>query len=74
MEDLKQRVAEVAAELAGQSGTWPPELRQRFIAVREALIVRGIFDPVLQRFDSYSAPKADASEVTAQLAAIAEAL
>ncbi|HEX2834925.1 MAG TPA: hypothetical protein VHW00_18065 [Thermoanaerobaculia bacterium] len=49
-----------------------PELRARFIQARTALFKRGIYDPVLVRFDSYTAPKASAQEVGEQLGLVAE--
>jgi hypothetical protein len=52
----------------------PEELRQRFIEVRAALFTRGIFDPVLVRFDTASAPQAPTSEIAERLAAVAAAL
>lgn len=45
----------------------PPELRRRFIALRTALFQRGIYDPVLVRFDSFTAPRASIAEVAEQL-------
>jgi len=39
--------------------------------VRAELFQRGIYDPVLVRFDSYTAPKASVSEVAEQLASVA---
>ena len=55
-EELKS----VAAEMS--SGTMTPELRARFIAVRAALFTRGIYDPVLVRFDSATVPQVSAAE------------
>ncbi len=52
----------------------PESLRQRFIAVRAALFQRGIFDPVLVRFDSASAPPATTEEIAQQLKTLAESL
>jgi hypothetical protein len=51
-----------------------PELRQKFIAARADLYQRGIYDPVLVRFDSYTAPKASVAEVAEQLATVAASL
>ena len=47
----------------------PAELRARFIKVRTALFQRGIYDPVLVRFDSATAPRASVAEVADALAA-----
>jgi hypothetical protein len=86
-EELKRMAVEVAGELQSASGGEPaamgggsrqrglPEaLRERFIRVRTALVQRGIFDPVLVRFDTASAPQASTKEVAEQLAAVASAL
>ena len=64
--------AEVAAEMKG--GAMTPELRQRFIDVRAALFQRGIYDPVLVRFDSATAPPASVSEVAEELEKVAGGL
>ena len=45
-----------------------PDLRHRFISLRSELFKIGIYDPVLVRFDSYTAPPADAASVAQQLA------
>jgi hypothetical protein len=86
-EELKMMAAEVAAELQSATSTEPastgggsrqrglPEpLRDRFIRVRTALFQRGIFDPVLVRFDTASAPQATTKEVGEQLATVASTL
>jgi len=52
----------------------PEELRQRFIDVRAALFARGIYDPVLVRFDSATVAQAPTSEIAEQLATVAAAL
>lgn len=52
----------------------PEDLRQRFIDVRAALFARGIFDPVLVRFDTATAPQAPTGEIAERLAALADAL
>jgi hypothetical protein len=52
----------------------PEELRARFIDVRAALFDRGIYDPVLVRFDTATVPQAPTSEVAEQLAAVAASL
>jgi len=86
-EELKSMAAEVAGELQAAGGNEPattgggsrqrglPEpLREHFIRVRTALFQRGIFDPILVRFDTASAPQASTKQVGEQLAAVAEAL
>lgn len=52
----------------------PEELRERFILVRGALYQRGVFEPVLARFDTATAPQATTLEVAERLAAVAESL
>jgi hypothetical protein len=42
--------------------------------VRAALFQRGIFDPVLVRFDSATAPRATKEEIAEQLATVAQTL
>ena len=51
--------------------TLPPELRARFIALRTALFQRGVYDPVLVRFDTATAPRASVREVADELEKIA---
>lgn len=70
--ELRTHAAAVAEEL--RSGAVSSELRERFINVRAALFQRGIYDPVLVRFDSATAPQASAQEIGEQLAAVAASL
>jgi hypothetical protein len=70
-EQLKAMATAVATEL---HGPMTPELRRKFIDVRAELFQRGIYDPVLVRFDSATAPKATQEEIAAQLGTIAESL
>lgn len=72
IERLREMAAAVAEEL--KNGEVTPVIRERFIAVRAALFQRGIFDPVLVRFDSATAPRATKDEIAAQLAAVAKSL
>ncbi|HYU26147.1 MAG TPA: hypothetical protein VEO74_13150 [Thermoanaerobaculia bacterium] len=75
IEEIKAAAAEVAAALnaAGEEPIGAP-LRKRLIAVRAALFQRGVFDPVLVRFDTASAPRASNGEIAAELVKIAESL
>lgn len=73
LEELRTLAAAVAEELKS-AGAVTPELRQRFIDVRAALFHRGIYDPVLVRFDSATAPPASAQEIGEQLATVATSL
>jgi len=70
-EQLKATAAAVATEL---QGAMTPELRKKFIDVRAELFQRGIYDPVLVRFDSATVPHATQEEIAAQLATIAQSL
>jgi len=69
---LKELAASVAEAMKG--GDLTPALRERFIDVRAALFQRGIYDPVLVRFDSATAPRATKDEIAAQLEAVAQSL
>lgn len=51
-----------------------PELRQRFVKIRDRLIQLGINDPILARFDSHTVAQEETSAVARQLAAVAENL
>ncbi|HEX6099350.1 MAG TPA: hypothetical protein VF432_23750 [Thermoanaerobaculia bacterium] len=69
------RLKEAAAAVAGEmKGELTPAVRERFIAVRTELFRRGIYDPVLVRFDSATAPRATKDEIAAQLETVAESL
>jgi hypothetical protein len=83
-EDKQQRpiaipiaqLIEMAGAVANEmkSGEITPALREHFIAVRTALFQRGIYDPVLVRFDSATAPRATKEEIAAQLELVAQSL
>ena len=71
IEDLKAAAANVALELrergAASNSALPKELRARFVAIRAELFQRGIFDPVLVRFDSATVPQASPQEIADEL-------
>lgn len=73
IEELKTTAAE-AAQALRESSTLSKELRGRFIAVRTELIRRGVFNPVLLRFDTVTVPRASMQEIADQLAAVASSL
>jgi hypothetical protein len=73
LDELKHQAAAIAAQLQA-SDTVSPELRAQFIRVRAALFQRGIYDPMLVRFDSATAPRATPAEIGAQLATVAASL
>ena len=72
--ELKITAAEVAEQMKSAGSALSGELRGQFIVVRANLYQRGIYDPVLVRFDSATAPKASVEEVAEQLSAVATAL
>jgi hypothetical protein len=73
VEELRTLAAAVAEELKSGAAV-TPELRERFINVRAVLFQRGIYDPVLVRFDSATAPPASAQEIGEQLTTVATSL
>jgi hypothetical protein len=78
IEDLKAAAAHVAGEMR-ESGVrtnkdLAKELRARFVAIRAELFQRGIFDPVLVRFDSATVPQASPQEIADQLNLVASNL
>jgi hypothetical protein len=52
----------------------PEDLRDRFIDVRAALFQRGIYDPVLVRFDTASVAQASTLELAERLEQVAATL
>jgi hypothetical protein len=76
LEELKQIALRVADELraAPAAEALAPDVRARFITLRAALFQRGIYDPVLVRFDSATVAHAPLSEIGEQLATVAESL
>jgi hypothetical protein len=74
IEEIKAAAAEVAAAMQVAGDTLPDEVRQRFVALRAALYQRGIFDPMLARFDSATVAKAPNGEIAAELVKLAETL
>lgn len=67
LDELRTMAAQIAEEMKSAAEPLPHDLRERFIQVRAALFQRGMYDPVLVRFDSATAPKATAAEVGEQL-------
>lgn len=75
IEELKAMAISIAAEIrAAADGPMPIELRNRFINARAALFQRGIYDPVLVRFDSATVPPASPAEIAAELESVAAGL
>jgi hypothetical protein len=73
MDEIKRRAAEIGAAMKSSQAI-TPELRVRFIEVRSALFMRGVYDPVLVRFDSATAPRASNAEIGEQLETLAQSL
>jgi hypothetical protein len=90
LDELKQLAGLVAAELKSAGGDatqaivgtgggslhrkLSAELRSSFIDIRAARFQRGIYDPVLVRFDTGSVAQASTREIAEQLESIAAAL
>jgi hypothetical protein len=78
--DLRKAAAAGAQDPASPTGGGsrqrglPEELRQRIIELRTALFQRGIFDPVLVRFDTATVPQATTLALAAALEKAAAAL
>ena len=73
IEELRIAAAEVARALR-ESDSPTKDVRSRFIAVRSELFQRGLFDPVLARFDTITGPRAAPQQVADELEALAETL
>ena len=88
-EDLRVRAAAIAdalwklpnaADPVGNTGggsrhrAIPADLQKQFIDLRAELFQRGIYDPVLVRFDTASAPQATTTEVAEQLKIVASSV
>ena len=72
---LKDLAAAVAMELKTVGdGALSEDVRIRFIDTRAELFQRGIYDPVLVRFDSATVPRATNQELGDELALVAESL
>ncbi|MDQ6799695.1 MAG: hypothetical protein M3041_02540 [Acidobacteriota bacterium] len=78
IEDLKMAAGNVAREMRESSAPsnrdLAAELRARFVAIRAELFQRGIFDPVLVRFDSATVPQASPKEIADALTVVASNL
>ena len=70
IEEFRAVVARLAEEMRRASDL-SADQRRRFIAVRAELSQRGVFDPILARFDTVTVTRASTQEVANELAAIA---
>ena len=67
MDDFGSKAAAIAKELKAAGDQITPELRARVIELRSEMFQRGIYDPVLVRFDSATAPRATTAEIAEEL-------
>jgi hypothetical protein len=86
VEEIARAAATVAAELRRSAAATAaagggsiqrglsPDIQSTFIDVRGALYARGIFDPVLARFDSATSAPASNGQIADQLETIARSL
>jgi hypothetical protein len=75
LDEVKAAAASLVAEMkAAAAGPLPPALRTRFIKLRSVLFQRGIFDPILVRFDTATVARASAGEVAEELGKVAMSL
>lgn len=78
IEDLKTAAANVARDInasgAQSNRDLSKELRAQFVAIRAELFQRGMFDPVLVRFDSATVPQASPREIAEALTLVASNL
>lgn len=73
VDEIKAAASDVASAMKSAE-VISPALRERFITVRAALFQRGVYDPLLVRFDSYTVPKATAAEIAERLTQVAASL
>lgn len=73
-DEIKRAAADVAAAMKAAGGNLTPDLRDRFIAVRGALYQRGVYDPVLVRFDSATVARVTSMEAAEQLETVGKSL
>ena len=78
IEDLKATATNVASALRGSAAKsnadLHAEVRAQFVAIRAVLFQRGMFDPILARFDSATVPQASPQEVADELTLVASNL
>ena len=77
--ELKRAAGESSQPIAGTGGgsrhrNLSEELRSSFIEIRTALFQRGVYDPVLVRFDTATVPQASTLEIAEQLETVAAKL
>ena len=70
---MREELTQLALEMESAKEI-SPALRKRFIAARTELFRRGLYDPILVRFDSATVPPAGLAEVASELRSIAEGL
>jgi hypothetical protein len=76
--DLKVTAGNIARAIresgASTNRNLPPQLRALIVEVRGELFQRGVFDPVLARFDSATVPQVSLQELADELVALASNL
>jgi hypothetical protein len=77
--DMKRAAGDANQPIVGTGGGslhrgLPSDLRANFIGIRTALFQRGIYDPVLVRFDTATVPQASTAEIAQQLETVAAGL
>jgi hypothetical protein len=72
--EIKKNAAALAEELREAKPPLPSDLRRRFIDLRAALFQRGVYDPILVRFDTATVSQASTAEIASQLTQIASSL
>jgi hypothetical protein len=74
IEEIKAAATTLAQQIKAMTGPLPADLRKRFVRIRAALFQRGVYDPILVRFDSATVPPASVAELADQLSAVAASL
>jgi hypothetical protein len=71
IDEIKAEAAALATAMRAE--TIDEATRSRFIALRAELFQRGVFDPILVRFDSATVTRATNGEIAEELGKIARA-
>ena len=72
-DELKTEAVAIARAMR-EAPAVPDALRKRFVALRAALFGRGVFNPILARFDTATVTRASSEEIAAQLDSLATSL
>lgn len=74
LEQVKAAATSVSEQLKSAADPLTPALRKSFVDVRAALFQRGVFDPILVRFDSATVARASVAEIAEELGRVATSL